>query len=294
ESDASIIANHMYVGQFMALKAGEYGIILGTRLANHLGVYVGDKVKLLSAKRSIYTPLGRMPSQRNFTVVGLFELSSEIDGNLALIHRVDAAKLLRQKSNNVPALRLYLNDAFTATDVATSIMPVLHKTLGNELKITTWHQRYGQLFSAVNMEKRMMWLMLSLIIGVAAFNIVSALVILVTEKQTAIAIFATLGLPQSAIAKIFIIQGVINGVLGTIIGLVIGLGLTLYLNDLLSIFGITALANPVDPANGLPILVKPLQIFYLLVATVVVTFLATLYPSYKAGKVNPAEALKHE
>lgn len=294
EQTASIIAREMLLGQFSDLEPGKYRIILGRRLASILGVYVGDKVRVLSAQRSIYTPLGRMPSQRKFTVVGVFELGSEIDTNLAIIHRSDAAKLLRQQSDSVQAIRLYLDDAFDATALAATIAPQVTTTLGTESTIVTWHQRYGDLFAAVKMEKNMMWLMLSLIVAVAAFNIVSALVILVTEKQTAIAILSTLGMSQSQVAKIFIIQGVVNGVLGTMIGLVFGLGLTWLLNDILNVFGVAALANPVDPSAGLPILIKPVQILYLVIVTMVVTFIATLYPSYKAGQVNPAEALKHE
>jgi len=227
-------------------------------------------------------------------VVGVFELGSEIDANVALIHRVDAARLLRRGGDQVESVRLYLSDAFEATAISSSIGPLISKHTNNGVEITSWHQSYGELFAAVQMEKNMMWLMLSLIIGVAAFNIVSALVILVTEKQTAIAILSTLGLSPRRIANIFIIQGVANGVLGAIIGLVLGLSAAIFLNDILALLGINALANPVDPASGLPLLIKPLQIVYLMLATIAVTFVATLYPSFKAGRVKPAEALKHE
>jgi len=144
------------------------------------------------------------------------------------------------------------------------------------------------------MEKNMMWLMLGLIIAVAAFNIISALVILVTEKQTDIAILSTLGLNRSKIALIFIAQGTFNGLIGTLIGLLLGLGLTHYLNDILGAFGLGGLANPVDPSAGLPIIIVGEQIVLLLLGTILITLLATLYPSFKAGQIDPAEALKHE
>ncbi|NRA55352.1 MAG: lipoprotein-releasing ABC transporter permease subunit [Gammaproteobacteria bacterium] len=294
EQGVSVISHNMIAGHFTSLEAGRYGIIVGRALAYQLGVSVGDKVRVLSARRSIYTPLGRMPSQRKFTVVGLFELGSEIDANVALIHRVDAARLLRRAGDQVESVRLYLTDAFAATATTASIAPLVAQHSDNQATMTSWHQSYGELFAAVQMEKNMMWLMLSLIIGVAAFNIVSALVILVTEKQTAIAILSTLGLSPRRIANIFIIQGVVNGVVGAIIGLVLGLSAAIFLNDILSLLGINALANPVAPSSGLPILIRPLQIFYLMLATITVTFVATLYPSFKAGQVNPAEALKYE
>jgi lipoprotein-releasing system permease protein len=294
EQSVSTLGQHLIAGQLQSLIDGDYGIVIGRVLALQLGVFVGDKVRVLSARRSVYTPLGRMPSQRKFTVVGVFELGSEIDANVALIHRSDAARLLRRKGSSVESLRLYLADAFDATAVAKAIEPLITEFAGAGAKMISWHQTYGELFAAVQMEKNMMWLMLSLIIAVAAFNIVSALVILVTEKQTDIAILSTLGLSQGRIAKIFIVQGVVNGVIGAVLGLAIGLTVTLFLNDLLALLGIKALANPVDPLNGLPVLIKPLQIFYLMIATVGVTFVATLYPSFKAGSVKPAEALKHE
>lgn len=294
ERGISKIAQHMVLGQLSELKEGEYGIVIGRVLARQLGAYVGDKVRVFSARRSVYTPLGRFPSQRKFTIVGVFEMASDIDVNLAIIHRGDAAKLLREKSDSVESLRLYLPDAFNADAVAATIAPIVERFTAKEATITSWRHSYGELFAAVKMEKNMIWLMLSLIIAVAAFNIVSALVILVTEKQTDIAILSTLGLEQRRIANIFVVQGVVNGVLGTIIGFTLGIFATIYLNDILTLLGIKALANPVDPQKGLPILIKPLQLFYLVVATITVTFLATLYPSFKAGNVNPAEALKHE
>jgi len=258
-----------------------------------LGLMLGDKVRVLSAERSVYTPLGRMPNQRNFTLSGVFDMKSEADTSIALINIEDAARLLRYPRGSAGGLRLYLTDAFLADSIAAKSADII-AMFDSKPEIVTWRQQFGELFSAVSMEKNMMWLMLGLIIAVAAFNIISALVILVTEKQTDIAILSTLGLSRLKIALIFISQGTLNGLLGTVFGLAIGLALTTQLNSLLNMVGLGHVINPVDPGAGLPIIIEPEQIFGLALSTILVTILATLYPSFKAGQTNPAEALKHE
>jgi len=287
------IAQAMRYGEFSSLTPGSYNIVMGTALANELGLMLGDKVRVLSAERSVYTPLGRMPNQRNFTLSGVFDMQSEADTSIALINIEDAARLLRYPRNSAGGLRLYLSDAFLADKVAVKSADII-ATFDSKSTILTWRQQFGELFSAVSMEKNMMWLMLGLIIAVAAFNIISALVILVTEKQSDIAILSTLGLSRFKIALIFITQGTLNGLLGTAFGLVIGLALTTQLNSLLNMVGLGHVINPVDPGAGLPIVIEPEQIFGLALSTIIVTILATLYPSFKAGQTNPAEALKHE
>lgn len=293
DSDMAVnpISGAMRYGNFSALTSGSYNIIMGSALANQLDLQLGQKVRVLSAERSVYTPLGRMPNQRKFTLVGIFDMDSQADTSIALVNIVDAARLLRHPKDSIGGLRLYLDDAFNASSVSLAVNQLL---TGNDTKVVTWRDEFGELFAAVKMEKNMMWLMLGLIIAVAAFNIISALVILVTEKQTDIAILSTLGLNRSNISLIFIAQGTINGLIGTIIGLVGGLGITLVLNDVLMLVGLGGVVNPVDPTQGLPVIIDYQQITMLVVATIGVTLLATLYPSYKAGKINPAEALKYE
>lgn len=284
------VGQYMVRGQLDQLKGGDYSVILGTALAYRLGVTVGDRIRLLSAQRSVYTPLGRVPNQRKFTVIGLFEMRSEVDLNVALVHRSDAAKLLRYPPQQVQSLRLYLDDPFAASGVRKQLAAQLDPSY----QVSDWGKDYGELFAAVKMEKNMMWMMLSLIIAVAAFNIVSALVIMVTDKQTDIAILSTMGLDRNRISLVFILQGVSNGVIGTVTGLGAGLLLTFGLNDLLSLLGVSALSNPVDPSAGLPIILDPAQIVSVLGGALVITFVATLYPSYKAARINPAQALKYE
>jgi len=293
-SDRTInpIAKAMRYGSFDALTPGSYNIVMGTALANQLGLQIGQKVRVLSAQRSVYTPLGRMPNQRKFTLVGVFDMQSQADSTIALVNISDAARLLRYPKDSVGGLRLYLDDPFYSDGVARQVAHKLDNPLG--YNIASWRSSFGELFAAVKMEKNMMWLMLGLIIAVAAFNIISALVILVTEKQTDIAILATLGLSRVKIALIFIAQGTFNGLIGTLVGLVLGLGLTHFLNDILSVFGLGGIANPVDPNAGLPVIIVPQQIVMLVIGTIAITLLATLYPSFKAGQIDPAEALKHE
>jgi len=295
-SDSAINPVHkvMRYGSFDSLTVGSYNIIMGTALANQLGLQLGDKVRVLSAQRSVYTPLGRIPNQRKFTLSGVFDMQSQADTSIALVNISDAARLLRYPKDSAGGLRVYLDDAFAGDDVAAAVRNILSSGDDEGLRVVTWREQFGELFTAVKMEKNMMWLMLGLIIAVAAFNIISALVILVTEKQTDIAILSTLGLSRTKIALIFIAQGTLNGLLGTVIGLFVGLGLTLQLNNILFALGLGGLANPVDPNAGLPIIIVEQQIVGLVLLTVLVTVVATLYPSFKAGQTNPAEALKHE
>ncbi|MGB1296719.1 MAG: lipoprotein-releasing ABC transporter permease subunit [Psychrobium sp.] len=289
DSKVNPLASNMRYGAFDSLESGKYRIILGRILARQLNVTVGDKIRVISAQKSVFTPFGRMPSQRNFTISGVFEMQSQADSSIALVHIDDAKRLLRQRTGDVSDYRLFLTNSFDDAQVSSQLAQDIELE-----KISTWREQYGELFSAVRMEKNMLWMMLSLIIAVAAFNIISALVILVTEKQTDIAILSTLGLSRTRIAMIFIAQGTLNGFVGTVLGTVIGLLLTFNLNDILHALNLNIVANPIDPTGGLPIVVDFQQVAILVAATVVVTLVSTLYPSYKAGAVEPAKALKHE
>jgi len=289
--DAAVnpLASNMRYGEFDTLVAGKYRIIVGRLLARQLNVRVGDKIRVISAEKSVFTPFGRMPSQRNFTISGVFEMQSEADASIALVHIEDARRLLRLPKGFEPSYRLFLNNSFDDLLVSSQIHNV-----APQIELSSWRNEYGELFSAVRMEKNMLWMMLSVIIAVAAFNIISALVILVTEKQTDIAILSTLGLSRVKTALIFITQGTLNGIIGTIVGTIAGLLLTYNLNPILHALNLNIVANPVDPTGGLPIVIDYQQVATLVLATVIVTLVSTLYPSYKAGAVEPAEALKHE
>ncbi len=283
------LASNMRYGEFDTLVAGKYRIIVGRLLARQLNVRVGDKIRVISAEKSVFTPFGRMPSQRNFTISGVFEMQSEADSSIALVHIDDARRLLRLPKNFEPNYRLFLTNSFDDLAVAAQI-----EDATQHIELSSWRNEYGELFSAVRMEKNMLWMMLSLIIAVAAFNIISALVILVTEKQTDIAILSTLGLSRAKTALIFIAQGTLNGFIGTIVGTFAGLLLTHNLNGILHALNLNIVANPIDPTGGLPIVIDYQQVTILVLATVAVTLISTLYPSYKAGAVEPAKALKHE
>ncbi|MDP5255111.1 MULTISPECIES: lipoprotein-releasing ABC transporter permease subunit LolC [unclassified Vibrio] len=277
------IGNYMMVGQVSSLQAGEYRVLLGQRLAQSLAVNVGDKVRLLVTDASQYTPFGRIPSQRNFTVAGVFSTGSDVDGQLMVTNIADAGRLLHLKSGFVTGWRLFFDDPFDA--VAAANQPVLSQWQWHD-----WREQRGELFQAVKMEKNMMGLMLGLIVFVAAFNIISALIMVVMEKQSEVAILKTQGMKQSQIMAIFMSQGALSGVLGALIGGVLGVLITMNLNAILSAMGIELY----QLGGGLPVVIAPLQIVLVIILAIVLSLVATLYPAYRASSVKPAEALRYE
>ncbi|MCL1124331.1 lipoprotein-releasing ABC transporter permease subunit [Shewanella surugensis] len=276
-------------GNFDALKSKQYNVFLGGELARLLDVSPGDKVRLLSGDGVVYSPLGPMPSQRKFTLAGVFEMGSQVDASLAYIHYEDAQRLMRQPPGEVKQLRLYLTDPFSAAELAPKVK-ALFASQGIEVSTTDWRQSYGDLFSAVKMEKNMMSLMLSLIIAVAAFNIVSALVMMVVDKTTDVAVLKTQGLTTSNIMGIFMIQGSLNAVIGLISGLAVGVLLTTYLNEITQALGLSILGA----GQSLPVLLETDQLMTIIVGTLVVSLAATIYPAMRASSVDPANALRYE
>jgi len=283
----NIVASSIYAGQLTDLKAGDFNIIIGQSLARELGVNLGDKVRVISARGSLFTPLGRMPSQRNFTLVGLFNVGSDVDNQLALMHIEDAAKLIRIDKAQITDLRLYLNDPF---DIEYWTPPLLQE--GQTL--TDWRKTHGELFAAVKMEKNMIWLLLCLIISVAAFNILSSSVMVVSDKNGEVAILKTLGISGKTLNLIFIIQGAWSGIVGALIGTGLGLLLSSYINQTLSFLGLHLLSSASGGERVLPVLHEPLQILAIMLGAMLLSLLATLYPAYRAGKVSPVEALRYE
>ena len=289
----NIISKHMISGSLNSLSEHPYGIVIGYSLANKLKVSRQDTVRLVLPNQTIFTPMGRMPVQRKFVVSGIFDVGSQVDDAMVYVHSKYGTKLLRRKGDGIDQLRLYLDDAFNAKQVV-GVLTTSQKTHPvDKLTFTTWNDSQGALFSAVNMEKKMMWIMLSLIIAVAAFNIVSALVMVVVEKQGEIGILQTLGLSRIGIVKIFITQGMINGLWGTILGSIFGVLVAINLNEILAIFGLNILGGGYT-VQALPVQLEPINVIVIIFSALAMSFIATLYPAFQASKTQPAEVLRNE
>jgi lipoprotein-releasing system permease protein len=290
----NIINRHMISGSLSSLSEQAYSIVIGRSLANKLKVSMQDTVRLVLPNKTIFTPMGRVPVQRNFIISGIFDVGSQADDAMVYVHSKYGAKLLRRKGDGIDQLRLYLDDAFNAMQVVDSLTSTtqLNSSI-NPLVFTTWNDSHGVLFSAVNMEKKMMWLMLSLIVAVAAFNIVSALVMVVVEKQGEIGILQTLGLSRIGIVKIFITQGMVNGLWGVTLGSIFGVLIALNLNEILATFGVNILGAGYA-AQSLPVKLEVNNVVVIVLSALAMSFIATLYPAFQASKTQPAEVLRNE
>ena len=293
ESRVANFSSHMKAGKLTDLQAGEFGIILGGELARVLNVYPGDKLVLLTPQGNI-TPAGVMPRVKQFTVTGIFEAGMfEYDSGLALIHLQDAQKLLRL-GEDVSGVRLKLTELFRAPFVTRD----LSESLAGHYYLTDWTKSHANFFRAVAIEKRMMFLILLLIVAVAAFNIVSTLVMAVTDKQSDIAILRTLGAQPASIMKIFIVQGAFIGVLGALLGLASGVLLALNLETVVPIIermaGMDLFPADVYYINELPSKLVWSDVGIIAGISLLISLVATLYPSWRASRINPAEALRYE
>lgn len=293
EARVADFAQFMKSGRLDDLKAGEFGIVLGGELARTLNVYPGDKVVLLTPQGNI-TPAGVMPRVKQFTVTGIFEAGMfEYDSGLALIHLRDAQKLLRL-GEDVSGVRLKLTELFRAPFVTRD----LSQSLTGYYYLTDWTQSHANFFRAVAIEKRMMFLILLLIVAVAAFNIVSTLVMAVTDKQSDIAILRTLGAKPGSIMKIFIVQGAFIGVFGTALGVASGVLLALNLETVVPVIermaGMDLFPADVYYINELPSKLDWSDVGIIGGISLLISLAATLYPSWRASRINPAEALRYE
>jgi lipoprotein-releasing system permease protein len=284
----------MVSGRLDALVPGEFGIVVGTELARTLGVSRGDKIVLISPQGQV-TPAGILPRLKQFTVTGIFEAGHfEYDSSLVLIHIEDAQKLYRMEDDQVSGVRLKLRDLFLAPQVVRELVPLISQ----DTHITDWTRQHANYFRAIQIEKRMLSLILALIIAVAAFNIVSTLVMAVTDKQPDIAILRTLGASPRSIMKIFIVQGTLIGVFGTLLGVVGGVLLAYNVSDVIALverlFSVQFLSREVYYISEIPSDPQMADIVTVATVSFVLTLLATIYPSYRASKVNPAEALRYE
>lgn len=296
EGKVSDLADHMRAGHLADLKAGEFGIVLGAELAQSLGVILGDKVVLM-APQGQFTPTGVVPRIKQFTVVGLFQIGMyEYDAGLALINIEDAAKLYRM-GDKVSGVRLKLDDLFLAPKISRDLAVVLSDET-QALFLTDWTQEHANFFRAIQMEKRVMFIILALIVAVAAFNIVSTLVMAVTDKRADIAIMRTFGASPASIMTIFIVQGALIGVIGTVVGAFFGVLIALNISTIVPfiehLFNVQFLAKDVYYISELPSHLLWGDVITIVILSFFLSLIATLYPSWKASKMNPAEALRYD
>ncbi len=295
EVQVAELGNKMKVGQLDNLRAGEFGIVLGIDLARYLGAELGDKVMLMTPNGQA-TPAGMVPRMKQFKLVGVFEMDmKEYDGNLALVHIEDAAKLYRM-GDDVSGVRLKLDDPFHASEVS----PLLSLALSGQQNyyISDWVDENPNFFAALKMEKRVMFIIMALVVAVAAFNIVSTLIMAVTDKRADIAIMRTLGASPSSIMQIFVVQGALIGVIGTLAGVVLGVLVALNIDVIVPfiehLFGIQFLDKDVYMITSVPSQLLWSDVLVIMLTSFALSLLATLYPSWKAARMNPAEALRYE
>ncbi len=292
EPKVSDVADQVRDGSFNSLKSGEFNIVLGKDLARALRVVVGDKVTMIAPQGQV-TPAGVLPRLKQYTVGGIFEAGhNEYDSSLAFIHIDDAMRMFKLEAPT--GLRLRIADMQRAPEVAL----MLSRVLSGNLLILDWSKQNRTWFAAVQTEKRMMFIILTLIIAVAAFNLVSTLVMTVTDKQADIAILRTLGASPGSIMKIFIIQGALVGLLGTALGVAGGVAVALNIDVIVPfierMLGVQFLSKDIYLITALPSDLRWPDVWTIGSVAVVLAFLATLYPSWRAANVRPAEALRYE
>jgi len=295
EHNVSIIDAFVKQGKVDDLRAGEFGVMIGDKAAAKLGVGVGDKVTFVAPEVTV-TPAGMFPRMKRFTVTGIFHVGAgEIDGYLGLTNLEDLGKLHRWKAGEVQGLRLKFVDLFQAPKVSWQIAQQLgdHNYYSRD-----WTRTHGNLYQAIGMEKAMIGLLLLLIVAVAAFNIISTLVMVVNDKKGDIAILRTLGSTPGQIMRIFMVQGTVIGVVGTLIGAVVGIFAALNVSAAIALLekaiGHKFLNADVYFIDYLPSQLMANDVFMVCGAALVLSFLATLYPAWRAARTQPAEALRYE
>ena len=292
EPAVSVINTKVKKGSFESLTEGSYNLLVGQELALWLGVDVGDTV-LVTLAEVQGTPVGAMPRLKRFTVSGIFEAGyNEIDRGVAYANMADLERVLRM--DGVTGVRLKLHDMDKAFDVGYD----LAHSLGGAYRVSDWTRQNANLYHSLRMEKVVMGILLSLIIAMGAFNLVSSQVMLVTDKQADIAILRTLGLTPGGVMQVFMVQGSLIGIFGTVLGVVGGITLTLNLERILgaieTLFNVKLLPEDVYYITGLPTDMQTPDIVIITVVALVMSFLATLYPAWRAARTQPAEALRYE
>jgi lipoprotein-releasing system permease protein len=293
ERKVSVIASKMVQGKLDDLQPGTFNIVLGRELAVWMGVGVGDDVVMITSE-ALSTPLGAVPQMKRFHVSGIFEAGyNEYDRGMAFVHMQDLQRVQRM-GEGVTGVRLRMHDMDQAWEVARD----LALSLGGPYRVSSWADENANMFRALKMEKTIMAILLSLIIAMGAFNLVSSQVMLVTDKQADIAIMRTLGLTPRGVMQVFVVQGTMIGVIGTVLGVITGVVLTLNLEHILhgieSLLGVQLLPEDVYYITGLPTDMQPSDIAIIATIALVMALLATIYPAWRASRTPPAEALRYE
>lgn len=293
EKNVSLIESKMVSGTLTDLKPGEYGIVLGRELANSLGVFEGDRVTVITPQATI-TAVGVTPRLRRFKVVGVFEVGmNQFDSAMSYMHIVDAGKLFRLK-DKVSGVRLRLTDLFEAPAIARE----LDRVFGEEFWVRDWTRQHKNFFKALKTEKTVMFIILLMVVAVAALNIVSTLMMTVTDKESDIAILRALGITPGSIMAIFLIQGAVIGLVGTVIGVALGVPVALNVFEIVSwmeqLFNTDFLPADVYYISDVVADVRADDILTYALSAFAITMLATIYPAWKASRTLPAEALRHE
>ncbi|NHN35946.1 lipoprotein-releasing ABC transporter permease subunit [Pseudomaricurvus alcaniphilus] len=292
----STLQEHMLLGQLDALQAGEYNIIIGRLLARYLGVATGDKISVTLPQLTV-TPAGVFPRIKRFTVAGVFEVGGQLDQSFALIHLGDAQKLFRL-GDKVDGVQLETTDRYLSKQIGYGLWQSLPGAQQQAVAVRDWSETQGSLFAAIKMEKTVVSTLLMIVIAVAAFNIISSLVLMVADKRSDIAVLRTLGLTRVQVTAIFIVQGVAIGLVGILVGALVGAAIAVNVGYIVAFFETLTGLRIFDPQVYF-ISHMPSRLLWSDVVTVMtvglsLSFLSTLYPAYRASTVEPAEALRYE
>ncbi len=290
EKKVSIIQDHMVAGSLDSLKKGEFGIVLGKQLTDALGLGLNDSITLVLPEATP-SPAGVVPRFKRFKIVGIFSIGAEVDSMMGYIDLYDASTLLRLP-DGAQGIRMKMDDIFAAPQVSQEIV----RDLPANFYASDWTATHGNLFSAIQMEKAMVSLLLFLIVLVAAFNIVSSLVMVVTDKKSDIAILRTLGASPATITRIFMVQGTVIGVIGTVSGAILGIIAASSISGLVGWLNTSLGLNMFDAyfINYLPSYLRWQDVLVIVSLSLGLSFVATIYPAFRAAKIQPAEALRYE
>ncbi len=286
---SELLAEGMLSGHMEQLQAGEFGIVLGAQVARKLGLFVGDKLQLSLPAVSV-TPAGVFPRIKSVQVTGIFQVGAQVDASLGFMHQQDMRRLL-QLGDRYQGVQVQMHNAYLADQW-------LAKTSNPEIQWRSWTQEMGTLFQAMRMEKLVVSLLLSVIVAVAAFNIVASLVLMVADKRRDIAVVRTLGATSELVMKIFVVQGMAVGLMGILVGTVAGCLLAYFIGDIVSLFEAVTGVYLFDPSvyliSALPSKIVFGDVVMVVGSATLISFIATIYPAWRAGQVLPAEALRYE